>query len=56
MILVGIIENIVSNYLPYLACAMFAVIFIWTLSEKPVRSRIKNTVACPEQGKNETYY
>ncbi len=56
MVLAVTLENIILNYLPYIACAVLALIFIWTLSDSPDRDRINGTVSDGDKGKNETYY
>jgi hypothetical protein len=56
MVTVSIFENIIANYLPYIAYAVLAVIFIWTLSEAPVKRRTKGNTAGSEQATNQSYY
>lgn len=56
MVIVGIFENIITNYLPYIVCAVLSIVFIWTLSETPVKSGVKSDITCPEQVKSNTYY
>ncbi len=51
-----VIENIIANYLPYVICAILAVIFIWTLSEAPVRRRTKGKSFSSRQATHRYYY
>lgn len=51
-----VLENIMANYLPYIAYAILAVVFIWTLSETPVKSRTKGNKAGLERTTKQSYY
>lgn len=51
-----VFENIVANYLPYIVCAVLAVVFIWTLSETPVKTGTKGETVKSGQNTDRTYY
>ena len=56
MMIAGIFYNIMTNYLPYIVCAVLAIVFIWTLSETPVKDSVKNNITCSDQVKNDAYF
>lgn len=52
---IGFIQNVIANYLPYIGGAILAVVFIWTLSEAPVKRCAKEEVSGSKQDFDGTY-
>jgi hypothetical protein len=56
MITGSLIENIIANYLPSIVYAVLSMVYIWTLSEKPLKRETKGGSAVSHRAANEVYY
>jgi hypothetical protein len=56
MVTCSLIEDIIANYLPSIIYAVLTMVFMWTLSEKPVKREIKDLAAASDHVTNEVFY